>query len=299
MADLQLLDIGIRSVTDIVDVLWRRKRYFLLPVLLSFGIAGALALLLPRSYTSSAVILVEVGDIPPELTDEKVADFAQQRLQAIQRRVLGDERLGAIMIRFRIPYDRKEIRSKLLDANRIEPSSGRPPQVNVTFRVSFEGKEPGTVREVAAELASIYPEENLRRREEPPDTAGAAKPSTERFSIVEPARLPKRPSSPNIPAILLLGLLPGVAIGVWQAFRKEKADNTVRGYEQLSFFPPIPPATGAHGVESRRDLFRHDRGRGFLVATLIISLALFLVLVHYFVMSLDVLWGKMTKSLPL
>jgi hypothetical protein len=285
MSALQLPDFGTRSINDIVDVLWRRKRIFGLPALLFLGLAGALALLLPRTYTSSATILVEVWDIPPDLAAEKVAGFAEQRLQAIHRRVLTDAKLGGIMVRARIPQDRNDIRFDLIGADRIEPSSGRPPQVNVTFRVSFEGRDPGTVREVAAELASLYPEENLRRREEPLADERAAKPPAERFSIVEPARLPKRPSSPNIPAILLLGLLSGAGVGAVQAFRKERADNTVRGHEQLSFAPPFPSATGSRGRIFPRTVFRRDRGRGFLVATLIVSVALFLLLVLYFVMG--------------
>jgi hypothetical protein len=292
MSPLQLPDFSTRSVTDIVYVLWRRRRAFTLPALLLLGLAGALALLLPRTYTSSATILVEVWDIPRDLAAEKVAGFARHRLEAIHRRVLTDARLDGIANRFRVPGDRDDIRFALLGANRIDLSSGRPPQVNITFRVSYDGKEPGTVREVAAGLASLYTEENLRRRGEPSAGGRTATPPEDRFSIVEPARLPKRASSPSVPAILLLGFLAGAGVGTWQAFRKEKADNTVGGYEQLTFSPPFPSASGSTKGNAARGLFRHDRGRGVLVATILVSAALVLALVHYFVVGLDVLWGK-------
>jgi hypothetical protein len=285
MSPLQLPDFGARSISDIVDVLWRRKRHFALPALLFLGVAGALALLLPRTYTSSATILVEVWDFPRDLAAEKVAGFAGHRLEAIHRRILTDARMAGIVTRFGIPHERDDIRFALVGANRIEPSPGRPPQVNVTFRVSFVGRDPVTVRAVAAELASLYPEENLRRSEVPLPGGSAAKPPAERFSIVEPARLPKRASRPNIPAILLLGLLTGAGVGAWLAFRKERADNTVGGYEQLSFSPPFLSADGIPRGGSRRGLFPHDRGRGILVASLIVSVALFLILVLYYVMG--------------
>jgi hypothetical protein len=290
MSFLQLPDIATRSVSDLIDILWRRKRNVLLPVLLFPVLAGALALLLPRTYTSSATILVELRDIPQDLAGERVDGFAGQRLQAIHRRVLSDAKLGAIVNRSGLPIERKDIRLDLLDANRIEARSGRPPQVNVTFRISYDGKAPGAVREIVAELASRYPEENLRSRDTALAGEEAIQPPAERFSIVEPARFPKRPSSPNIPAILLLGLLSGVGVGAWSAFRKERADNMVRGYEQLTFGPPFPTATIGPGDTGLRESFRYNLRRGFLVVTLIVTVTLGLLLVH-FVIGFDILRG--------
>lgn len=297
MGDLQLPDPGSRSVTDVLDILVRRKRYVLLPALLFLGLATALALLLPRTYISSATILVEVGDIPGDLSGAEVAGFAEQRLQAIHRRVLGDAKLAGIANRLRLPCDREAIRLALVDANRIEPRSGRPPQVNIAFRIAYEGTTPGAVREVATELAALYPEENLQARERPLAGDPAPEPLAERFSIVEPARLPKTPSRPDIPAILLFGLLSGVGVGAWWAFRKERADNTVRGYEQLVFALPFPSAGGFPGKTARGDAFRRRLRRGFLAVSMIACVALALVLARIFATGLDVLWVNLARRI--
>jgi uncharacterized protein involved in exopolysaccharide biosynthesis len=62
----------------------------------------------------------------------------------------------------------------------------------------------------------------------------------ERFSVVEAARLPEKPSSPNIPAILLIGMILGLGSGVGLAAVQESTDFTVRGPDDLARAVPFP-----------------------------------------------------------
>lgn len=57
--------------------------------------------------------------------------------------------------------------------------------------------------------------ENLERRQK-----------GEQFKIIDPARVPEKPSSPNIPRLYLVGLVLGVAAGFATAFLMEQSDRT-------------------------------------------------------------------------
>ncbi|MCX5906942.1 MAG: Wzz/FepE/Etk N-terminal domain-containing protein [Deltaproteobacteria bacterium] len=59
--------------------------------------------------------------------------------------------------------------------------------------------------------------ENLERRQK-----------GEQFKVIDPARLPEKPHKPQIPQVLLFGLLLGVGAGLGMAFLKEQMDHTFR-----------------------------------------------------------------------
>ena len=64
--------------------------------------------------------------------------------------------------------------------------------------------------------------ENLERRQK-----------GEQFKIIDPARIPEKPFSPDIPKILLFGLLLGMGSGFGLAFFREQMDRSFRDAEDL------------------------------------------------------------------
>ena len=56
----------------------------------------------------------------------------------------------------------------------------------------------------------------------------------ERFTLIDPARLPEKPFKPNRLAIVLIGLVLGVGAGVGTAALREFSDTSVHSSEQLS-----------------------------------------------------------------
>ena len=64
--------------------------------------------------------------------------------------------------------------------------------------------------------------ENLERRQK-----------GEQFKVVDPARIPEKPFSPNIPRNLLFGLLLGMGLGFGMAFFREQMDRSFKDAEDL------------------------------------------------------------------
>jgi polysaccharide chain length determinant protein (PEP-CTERM system associated) len=64
--------------------------------------------------------------------------------------------------------------------------------------------------------------ENLERRQK-----------GEQFKVIDPARIPEKPFKPDIPKILLLGLLLGMGFGFGVAFFREQMDHSFRDAEDL------------------------------------------------------------------
>ena len=64
--------------------------------------------------------------------------------------------------------------------------------------------------------------ENLERRQK-----------GEQFKVIDPARVPQKPFRPNIPRVLLFGLLLGMSCGFGLAFFREQMDSSFRDAEDL------------------------------------------------------------------
>ncbi len=117
----------------------------------------------------------------------------------------------------------------------------------------------------------------------------------ERFTIIDAARLPERPYSPNRPAIILIGLILGVGAGVGFASLREFTDSTFRNVESLAAATGVPVLAAIPLIPSRADVRPATvRSRKLALAAAGAASALVLVLlaVHLFVADLGVLWAK-------
>ena len=121
----------------------------------------------------------------------------------------------------------------------------------------------------------------------------------ERFVIIDAARMPERPTSPNFPAILIVGLLLGIGSGVGLAAINELRDQSIRHVEPLAAAISFP-VLGFIPLFVNRDALARSRARLRLV---LVGVVLFLVtgslLFHFFVMDLDLVWAKLAHRLTL
>jgi len=111
----------------------------------------------------------------------------------------------------------------------------------------------------------------------------------ERFSIVDAARLPEKPSSPNIPAILLIGLILGMGGGVGLAAVRESTDQTVRTAEMLQKATAVPVLSSIPEILTAADRRRSRAKRWYVGFGLFFFLAAAVLAFFLFVMDLDVL----------
>jgi len=167
------------TLDDYLAILKRRKWSLILPALLVFAVAAAVALLLPPVYKSTATILIEEQEIPSEYVKATVTSYAEQRLQSINQRVMSSNRLLEIINRFGLYADMRdrwtteEIVGKMREDTQLEPisaevidrRSGRPAEATIAFTLSYEGKmAPQKVQQVASVLTSLILDENLQVR---------------------------------------------------------------------------------------------------------------------------------------
>jgi len=121
----------------------------------------------------------------------------------------------------------------------------------------------------------------------------------ERFSIVDAARLPEKPSSPNIPAILLIGLILGMGAGVGTAAVKESTDQTVHTPESLERGTAFPVLGSIPLIVTEEDVARSRGKRRYVLAGAVLLFAVGILVFSLYVMDLDVLLAKVMRRFSL
>ena len=164
-----------KTIRDYVDILKRRKWALVLPVCIVFFIAFMVALILTPTYRSTATILIEQQEIPIDFVRTTITGFADQRLQQLNQRVMSSPKLLEIINRFNLYEDLKKkqttteeilgIMRKDIKFNTIS-ADGVPSPITIAFTLSYDGKNPQIVQQVASVLSSLFLEENLKVREE-------------------------------------------------------------------------------------------------------------------------------------
>lgn len=168
------------DIVYFLDVLKRRKVQFLVPALIVFLLAVLLAFILPPVYKSTATILIEDQAIPQNLVQTTVTGFVDERLQSIAQVVLSNGNLLNIIKEFNLypdlggKYTTEEIIVKMRDDIKFEPItadvtnqySGRASSATIAFTLSYEGRKPQKVAQVANILTSLFLKENLKERED-------------------------------------------------------------------------------------------------------------------------------------
>jgi polysaccharide biosynthesis transport protein len=119
----------------------------------------------------------------------------------------------------------------------------------------------------------------------------------ERFTLIDPARLPEKPFKPNRLAIMLIGLVLGIGAGVGFAALMEFSDDSIRDTNTLSQATSFPVLAVIPEIITRKERSGKIRKQiifGFsLCGIFFISLALF----HFLYMDLNVFWAKLMRKL--
>ncbi|MHB1516202.1 MAG: GumC family protein [Acidiferrobacteraceae bacterium] len=119
----------------------------------------------------------------------------------------------------------------------------------------------------------------------------------QRFSVINPPRLPERPYKPNRPAFLMLGLILSLAGGVAYVMLLEGLDNSVRNVKSLAAILDKPVLSVIPYVENSSDQARKEAARRWTYVSIVAGVAVLLIAVDVFWMPLDVLWYVVMRRL--
>lgn len=170
----------IKGPQDYLAVLKRRKWQFSLPALALFTISALGAVLWPPTYRSSAIVLIEEPAVPRDLVQSTVSSYASERVQVITQRVITTNNLVRIMDKYGLYLEerkqtpigeivegmRDDIGLEMIEADVIDPRSGRAGTATIAFNIVFEHRQRETAQRVLNELVTLYLGENLRNRRE-------------------------------------------------------------------------------------------------------------------------------------
>lgn len=112
----------------------------------------------------------------------------------------------------------------------------------------------------------------------------------ERFSLIDPPSLPEKPDKPNRLAIVLLGFILAVGGGLGSGAAAESLDHSIRTPEQLAQLTHMFPLAVVPFMPNEQDLSKAVKRRRLVRGVVGGTLAMVILLLHAFVVPLDVLW---------
>jgi succinoglycan biosynthesis transport protein ExoP len=121
----------------------------------------------------------------------------------------------------------------------------------------------------------------------------------ERFTLIDPARLPETPYKPNRLAIVLIGLVLGVGAGVGWASLREFTDHAIRDSIGLALATGYPVLASIPEIITEEDIRLKRRKRVIMIVALVLSVITGLIVFHFLVMDLNVFWAKLMRKLSL
>ncbi|WP_447603213.1 lipopolysaccharide biosynthesis protein [Nitrospira sp. Nam80] len=167
------------SLRDYLAVLRRRRRLMIVAGGFLFAAGLAAALFWPATYKSTATILIEEQEVPPELVHSTITSFADQRIEIIKQQVMSRTSLWKVVEQYDLYAEMrrtsstedvvkrftKDIQVEVISADVIDKRTQHATKATIAFTVSYQSGSPETAQKVANELTSLFLGENLKSRE--------------------------------------------------------------------------------------------------------------------------------------
>ena len=162
---------------DFALEVWQRRKWLgVLTFVAVFAGVVSLALSLPNVYRATATAIVERQQVSEAFVRPSVTTELETRIQTIHKQVMSRARLSDVITRYglypelrgHVPIEgivermRRDIEFGLSGVE--QQMTGR--NATISFSVSYSGRDPETVAEVANTLVASYVDENTRRREQ-------------------------------------------------------------------------------------------------------------------------------------
>ena len=119
----------------------------------------------------------------------------------------------------------------------------------------------------------------------------------ERFTISEPASYPDKPYKPNRKIIIFLGILFGISAGIGLIAVQEVLDESLKSTEEIAAITGLPVFSSFPLIQTDEEL-KENRKKKIIYLIIFLGMVITtVILFHYTVMPLDVLWAKVINRL--
>ena len=157
------------TLDEYLEILRRRMWYIIIPFILVMAGASIYAIIAPREYKASTLVLVSPQSVPEDLVHATVTSKVEERLQSIAQEVMSRTRLETTITEFRLyEKERKHLsKEEVVELMRKNIKVELPTKKDEkgSFAISFISSDPNTATAVANRLSSLFIEENLKIRE--------------------------------------------------------------------------------------------------------------------------------------
>lgn len=156
---------------QILEIALRRRWFIIFPFCIAMIVGIYLAFTLPKLYEASTLILIQPQKVPTNFVQSIVSSDMDSRISTISQQIMSSSNLEKIIEQFNLFSDSDS--EKMFFEDKINALRSRI-KVEVTrarssgadaFSISFAGKNPQNVMQIANTLASFFINENLKLRE--------------------------------------------------------------------------------------------------------------------------------------
>jgi polysaccharide biosynthesis transport protein len=121
----------------------------------------------------------------------------------------------------------------------------------------------------------------------------------EKFSILEPPRVPEKPEKPNRIKILFVGFMFSVFGGLGAGFMAETMDSSIRNHNVLAQLTGSEPLVVIPYIENQDDLNRSRRNKvNFAILGLLLLIGA-TIAIHFFYMPLDLVYNRVSDRISM
>ncbi len=169
--ELQDKPVGMPDYQQVVGLIRRRRWHFLLPFFGGWLLVWVVSWMLPSTYRSGTLILVEQPSVPEKFVVSNIDTDIQQQLDSITQQILSRTRLLHIIDSLNLyaqdrkhksPDDLVEQMRKDIDIDLVRSDDRKLS----AFNIYYESRDPEMAQKATNELANLFITENLEQRQE-------------------------------------------------------------------------------------------------------------------------------------
>lgn len=120
----------------------------------------------------------------------------------------------------------------------------------------------------------------------------------ERFTLIDPARMPEEPYKPNRLAIGLIGMVLGIGAGIGFAALREFSDQAIHNTADLAKISELPILVTIPDIITPLDRRKLRLKRLTWGVATLVGIGACILAFHTWVMDLDVFWAKLMRKMP-